>query len=276
MDDTQKLEQILNPFRHISDYNFENLTSVQLPTGFPSLDRLELLKEDEGQLVIVGARPGVGKTVMLLQLAYNLSISGRVLFFSLEMGHKQVLRRLVSMTTNIPMDYLASGSADKQRLDAAQKIIAKIPLEIDDAESHTANEICNLVYTAHKQAPVKAVVIDYLQRVKASDAQGRHIALGDVGKQFKSMAKTIGCPFIVGAQLNRSMFSDKDALPRKEHIAESDQIERHADIIMLLHRNKESPTQAQIIIAKNRDGRTGDVLLEFSGRTSKFLDRPGA
>ncbi len=248
-----------------------------IATGFHYLDQ----KTDGLQLremAIIAARPSIGKTAIAIAIAHKAAIVDKIptLFISLEMSKEAICRRMVSTLGSIPMQHLKSGDLDERDMKAmttASGKIANSPLWFVDGSSSIA-AITASIRRAVRKHQVRLVIIDYLQKVKSADkADKRTYEVAEVSGKLKDIAVQTGVAMLCLAQLNRENEKDKGRQPRLTDLADSGQIERDADLVMLLDRDRKAPSgEASVIIAKQRDGECGMVKLYYEGQFCRFTD----
>jgi replicative DNA helicase len=279
-DEIEYLPSSLKTYRASLDEHIINASS--------NLHKLDLLLNGfrKGALYVIGARPGVGKTVVGLQLAFGLArggtklpkgeTAGAVAFFSLEMSKRELMNRLVAQVLEIPMDRLDRGNLrddQKALIDSKMSELQNL-LTINDRGSQSLASIRNYARSIKRQGvPLKAIVIDYLGLI--ADVQlgrNRYEAMTMVTGALKVLAKELDVPVIVLAQLNRNVEGTKDARPKMSDLRDSGSIEQDADVVILLHRDKEQPTHMELIVAKNRHGQIKNLGYFFEGEYSKITD----
>lgn len=256
---------------------------VGVPTGFHELDDLTHGLHG-GQLVIVAARPAVGKSTFALDMARTAAIRHKkpTLFFSLEMGRSEIAMRLLSAEGTISLKNLREGrlqDADWAKLAAVRGQINDAPLYIDDSPNLTLVEIRAKCRRLAQQIGLKMVVIDYLQLMTAGKkVENRQQEVSEFSRALKLLAKELKIPVVALSQLNRQAEQTKDKIPELSHLRESGSLEQDADVVMLLHREalyeKDHPRlgEADVILAKQRNGPTGKVVLSFQGHYSRFTN----
>jgi len=248
-------------------------------SGFFKLDQ----KTDGLQLremAIIAARPSIGKTAIAIAIAHQAAVKDRVptLFISLEMSKEAIFRRTVSALGSIPMQNLKSGDLtekDIKAMSAASAKLANSPLWfLDGSSSHSISSITANVRRAVRKHQVRLVIVDYLQKIKAADrSEKRTYEVAEVSGKLKDIAVQTNTAVLCLAQLNRESEKDKGRQPRLTDLADSGQIERDADLVMLLDRDRKEPSgDASIIIAKQRDGECGIVQLYYEGQFCRFSD----
>lgn len=228
-----------------------------------------------GGLYIIGARPGVGKTVVGLQVAYHLSKSKAVSFHSLEMSKTELMNRLYAMTANVYLGNIDKGKLndyDWQKLAAAKDELAQSNLVIIDKGGQTINDIRAHARTIQQNGGLGAIVVDYLGLIRDTvPGRKRYESITDFSVALKTMARDFEVPVIALAQLNRNSEARTDKMPQLSDLRDSGAIEQDADVVMLLSRHKRQSdrdfemTGFIIDVAKNRHGITGELDLVFNG-----------
>ena len=249
------------------------------PTGYKVLDDT-LLGMSPGNLIIIGARPGMGKTSFAMNIATNVAKKTKkaVCVFSLEMSCEELVMRIISSEAKIESKKLRSAKlTDKEfaMINAASASLAGTNMLIDDTPGIT---VTAMKAKLRKVKNVGLVVIDYLQQMQSERRfDNRAVEVGEISRGLKMLAKDLGVPVICCAQLNRENAS-KDKLPQLTDLRESGAIEQDADVVMFLHRKgyyemtNDPQTEADLIIAKNRHGETTTLKLLFEGPYTKFSD----
>jgi replicative DNA helicase len=256
---------------------------VGVPTGIFELDTMTHGLH-AGQLVILAARPGVGKSTFALDIARNASIKHKMpsLFFSLEMGKSEIAMRLLSSESDIYLQSMRKGTMsrdDWKKMANVRGAISDAPLYIDDSPNLTLAEIRSKARRLTKDLGLKLIVIDYLQLLSSGKkVESRQQEVSEFSRSLKLLAKELEIPVIAIAQLNRGSEEKKDKKPELHHLRESGSLEQDADVVILLHREdmgqKEHARagEADIIVAKQRNGPTGTVICLFQGQYSKFVN----
>lgn len=257
------------------------LTGV--PTGFAELDELTHGLHG-GQLIIVAARPAVGKSTLALDFMRNAAIRHNIpsVFFSLEMGRSEIAMRLLSAESSIPLQKMRKGDMEAQdwtKLSMIRGNIDQAPLFIDDSPNLTLVEIRAKCRRMAEQEGLRFIVIDYLQLMSSGKkVESRQQEVSEFSRALKLLAKELDVPVIAISQLNRNSEQTKDKKPEISQLRESGSLEQDADVVMLLHREaigeKEHPRagEADIILAKHRNGPTGTVTVAFHGMYSRFAN----
>ncbi|AOY55453.1 MAG: hypothetical protein RI933_1008 [Actinomycetota bacterium] len=256
---------------------------VGVPTGFTDLDELTHGLHG-GQLVIVAARPAVGKSTLALDFARHAAIKANkaTIFFSLEMGRAEIAMRMLSAEAQIPLQSLRKGNlqdSDWAKLAATRGQINDAPLFIDDSPNMTLVEIRAKCRRLAQRIDLKMVVIDYLQLMTSGKkVESRQQEVSEFSRALKLLAKELNVPVIAISQLNRQAEQTKDKKPEISHLRESGSLEQDADVVILLHREaigeKDHPraAEADIILAKQRNGPTGTITVAFQGHYSRFMN----
>ncbi len=254
---------------------------VGLPTGFCDLDG-KLTGLAPGQLVVLAARPGMGKSAFALNIALNAARSGAVGIFTLEMSRQEVATRMLCSHAEVDMRSVRTGilqGRDWSKLAAAAEELHALPIEIDDSPGVTIMQLRSKARRLYaKRRGLGLIVVDYLQLMSGSGGtkESRENAISAISRGLKVLAKELEVPVIALSQLNRGVESRTDKRPLPSDLRESGAIEQDADIILFIYRddfyNKDSPDKglAEIIIAKNRAGPTDTVKLIFEGQFTRF------
>ncbi len=256
---------------------------VGVPTGFTELDEMTNGLHP-GQLILIAARPALGKSTLALDFARAASITHGLpsVFFSLEMGRSEIAMRLLSAESNIFLQKLRKGDVraeDWTTLASTRGRIADAPLYIDDSPNMTLVEIRAKCRRLKQQVGLRLIVIDYLQLMTSGKkVESRQQEVSEFSRALKLLAKELQVPVIALSQLNRGPEQRVDKKPQIADLRESGSLEQDADMVILLHResayDKESsrPGEADLIVAKHRNGPTGTVTVAFQGAFSRFAD----
>lgn len=282
-----------------------NSVLVGVDTGFGELNRMTT-GFGKGDLVIIAARPAMGKTSLALNMVQNLIRQGKgVAFFSLEMPAEQLMLRLLSIETAIPLQKLRVGDMNDEqwsKLGVAVDRMQSSKLFVDDHGSVNVNQLrSKLRKLKGKHPEIEIAVVDYLQIMSGTGTRDRHLEVSEMSRGLKMLARELEMPIVALSQLNRGLESRNDKRPMLSDIRESGSIEQDADIILFVYRDdvylykeekerekaaktegKEfTPTyiekdneEAEIIIGKQRNGPTGHVKLLFEKKLTRFVDVP--
>lgn len=265
----------------------DGITGV--PTGFADLDQ-KTAGLQPTELVILAARPAMGKTAFALSLAQNAAISGNwpCLVFSLEMSSTQLAERMLCSEARVDSSALRRGQLQRQdmtNLTYAANTLSRAPILIDDTPALSLRELRARARrfrsdrTLFGDKKTGLIVVDYLQLMRGSpQAQkaSREQEISEISRGLKSLAKELHCPVLALSQLNRSLENRTDKRPQLSDLRESGAIEQDADVIIFIYRdvvyNKETenPNIAEVILGKNRHGSIGTVETHFEGRFTRF------
>lgn len=260
-----------------------------VPTGFTDLDE-KTAGLQPTELVILAARPAMGKTAFALSLAQNAAVSAGwpCLVFSLEMSSTQLVERMICSEARIDASALRRGQLLRQdltNLTTAANTLARAPIVIDDSPALSLREVRARARRFRSDRKLFGdkktglIIIDYLQLMRgSSQAQrgSRELEISEISRGLKSLAKELNCPVLALSQLNRSLEQRADKRPQLSDLRESGAIEQDADVILFIYRdvvyNKdaERPNVAEVILGKNRHGSIGTVETHFEGRYTRF------
>ena len=285
---------VKSDFTHLNQLMVENMKTLELrnanqsaltglPTGFTRLNELTAGFQSS-DLIILAARPSMGKTALALNLSRNVAIEGRapVAFFSLEMSKEQLSMRLLCSEAKADASALRTGYFTKDlwpRLhDAAGKLF-EAPIYIDDTPNLSVMEIRGKSRRLKKDKGLGLIVIDYLQLMKATgNEERRDLEVSDISRSLKGLAKELNVPIIALSQLNRKLEERSDKRPQLSDLRESGALEQDADLVMFIYRDEvydkrlDNPRKgfAELIIAKQRNGPLGTIYLTFLGASNRF------
>ncbi|MCL2324421.1 MAG: replicative DNA helicase [Actinomycetia bacterium] len=285
-DFTALAEELPRTFRHFEDLQSRGGKTAGVPTGF---DRLDLLTTGlrGGDLIILGARPSVGKTALALNIAVESARQGTaVSFFSLEMGIADLTARVVSSEALVNSWNLRSGKIrdeDWAAITQAMSRLSALNLAIDDSPSLNIMELrAKAKRRLHDATGNKLIVIDYLQLMQPSrrNTESRQVEISEISRGLKVLAKDLDVPIIALSQLSRGIEMRDDKRPMLSDLRESGSLEQDADIVLFLDRNTKPPAdgeelgenqEANLYLAKHRNGPTGTIKLSYINRYTKFV-----
>ena len=254
-----------------------------VPTGFQGLDQLTNGLHP-GQLIVLAARPAIGKSTAGLDFARSASIKHGLTsaIFSLEMSRNEIVTRLLSAEAQIPLHNMRAGKMSESewnRLVAKMGSVNDAPMFIDDSPNLTMMEIRAKCRRLRQRHDLKFVVIDYLQLMTSGKrVESRQVEVSEFSRNLKLLAKELEVPVVAISQLNRGPEQRTDKKPMLSDLRESGSIEQDADMVILLHREdfyeRESPRagEADFIVAKHRNGPTSTITVAFQGHYSRFVD----
>lgn len=277
-----QLWEALSEYYDKIEMMMQHSTGFGLPSGFRDLDSL-LGGHQKSDLAIVAARPGVGKTSFLMSIGMNIvRFGGRVAIFSMEMGRDQLLMRLIAMETGINVQKLRIGKLTAQEASRFTEAVGRMSgwlMFIDDTSALTPAMLRTRCRRLKAEYGLDMVIVDYMQLMNGSARnRDRTQEVAYIARSMKELAKELNVPIISAAQLNRELEHRKDKRPMLSDLKESGEIEQSADVVMFIHRdelyneNTEFPNQADLIVAKHRNGPTGTVSLYFEKSLTKFMD----
>lgn len=282
-------------FKHVKDVlvqTFDNIEQLQsrdgdvtgIPTGFRDLDKMTAGFQ-RNDLIIVAARPSVGKTAFALNVAQSVAVKARenVAIFSLEMGADQLVMRMLCAEGNIDAQRLRTGALEPEdwsKLTMAMGSLSNSGIFIDDSPGVRMTDIRAKCRRLAKEQGLGMILIDYLQLILGSGKPGenRQQEVSEISRSLKGLARELKVPVIALSQLSRGVEQRQDKRPMMSDLRESGSIEQDADIVAFLYRDdyydKESESKdiIEIIIAKQRNGPTGTVSLAFRKEYNKFLN----
>lgn len=254
-----------------------------LTTGFPSVDK-RLLGLQAGQMIIIAARPGMGKTAFALNLGVNaVKLSGLpIMVYSYEMLSPELSGRILSSEANIDARKLKTNDftdSDLRNFAQGVQTLSKLPLYINDSGATTLLDIKSQARKVKSDQGIGLIIIDYLQLMQPHvKKSSREQEIAEISRGIKELAKELQCPIIALSQLNRSATSRTDRRPQLQDLRESGSIEQDADIVLLIHRedyyDENTPEKgvAEIIVAKNRAGEPGTIKMSWVGAQTKFCE----
>ncbi len=283
-------------FAHIKDVLLENINTIDkmsqlegnltgLTTGFRDLDQLTsgLHRSD---LIILAARPAMGKTAFALSVAQQAAIKGKasVMIFSLEMSKEQLGQRLLSMESRIDMQALKTGKLERRdwdQINMALDVLSKANINIDDTPGISIMEMKNKCRRLKAEKGLDLIVIDYLQlmSMEGKSNENRQQEISTLSRNLKLLARELDCPVIVLSQLSRAPEQRPNHRPMLSDLRESGSIEQDADIVIFLYRDEyynedtDKPGECEVIVAKHRSGPTGTVDVTWLGKYTRFADK---
>ena len=284
-------------FAHIGDVMVEAMEKLEelhknqgrttgVETGFTDLDKYTAGLQP-ADLILLGARPSMGKTAFLLNVAQHAALRNNVptAMFTLEMSKEQLGNRMLSSEAGIDSQLLRTGNLDRpeywDRISECMPALSKAPFYIDDTPGITIAEMRAKCRRLKIERQLGLVVVDYLQLMTShasSRPESRQLEISEISRSLKALAKEINVPMLVAAQLSRAVEARKDHRPMLSDLRESGAIEQDADVVAFLYRDEYynpdtlKKGHAEVIIAKQRNGPTGTVELTFLGHLTKFAN----
>ncbi|MFZ2625504.1 MAG: replicative DNA helicase [Propionibacterium sp.] len=283
-EDYKSLKQLLEPTIDEMEA-IESHTGIMsgVPTGFVDLDELTNGLH-AGQMVIVAARPAVGKSTLALDFARSAAVHNHLTtaYFSLEMSQTELVMRLLSAEAGVALNHIRNGKMsedDWQQIVRKTGVVQEAPLFIDDSPNLTMMEIRAKARRLKQRNDLRLVIIDYLQLMTSGrKVESRQVEVSEFSRQIKLLAKELQIPVVALCQLNRGPEQRNDKKPMLSDLRESGSLEQDADVVILLHRedvyDRDSARagEADFIVAKHRNGPTATITTAFQGHYSRFVD----
>ena len=281
------LEELsLDAYNRLTDLRNNKGKLRGLKTGFRDLDNITAGLQ-RGDLIIVGARPSMGKTTFAQNVAYNAASINKcgVLFFSMEMGRDEIVDRMISDVSGVDNWNIRTGNVsdgDFSKIEEALGEMGEIPLYIDDTSGLTINEIRNRARRAKHDHDINLVIVDYLTLIRGGDRYkgNRVLEVTEISQGLKHIARELDIPVLALAQLNREVTGRDDPRPVLSDLRESGSIEQDADLVIMLHRvdyyhrneeGYEDTNITELLIQKHRHGRVGKIELYFHPELLRFM-----
>ena len=287
----QRISDQAEPIRESLHHIFSQLESrdghyvTGVPTGFLELDDM-MSGMQNGEMIIVAARPSMGKTAFGLNVAEHVAASGiPAAFFSMEMSRQSVVQRILCSRSGIDSHKLRRGMLSQDEIQSLQMIcgdLEDVPLFVDDTPGMSVLELRAKARRLHLRHEIRVIFVDYLQLMRIPGRpESRQQEVSEISRGLKALARELSIPIVVLAQLNRNPEGRTDGRPRMSDLRESGAIEQDADVIALLHREEyykkdscpdELRGVAEVIIDKQRNGPTGIVKLHFDLKSTRFTN----
>lgn len=286
--DITSLESILgDSFDRLDDLHRNKGGLRGIPTGLKDLDR-ELAGLQRSDLVVVAARPSMGKTTLMLNMALDIATQakqGAVLYFSLEMSKEQLVDRLLAAEAGVDAWKIRTGEglddSDFERLSAAMGALAEAPIFIDDTSGITVSDLRTKARRLHHQHPLAAIMVDYLQLMSGGSrfatTANRVQEISEISRSLKILARELNVPVVAASQLSRTVESRNPPVPQLADLRESGSIEQDADVVTFIYRpyyydESADPNVTELHIKKHRNGPTGKLKLFFDSAKQRFKD----
>jgi replicative DNA helicase len=267
---------------HIEQLEATGSEVTGIATGFRDLDR-KLAGLQKANLVVIAARPSMGKSALTLNIATNVAGSGKVVaIFSMEMAKEEVVQRILCSVGRVDSTKLRTGQLGAQNWDrvvAAANRMFKAPIFVDDTSVVTVTDIRAKCRRLKRTRGLDLVVVDYLQLMQGITRENRQQEIAEISRGLKNLARELEVPIIAVSQLNRSVEQREDRRPRLSDLRESGAVEQDADVVIFIYRHEyyhpedvEKKGMAEVIIAKHRAGATGTVEMTFLPDFTRFAD----
>jgi replicative DNA helicase len=286
------LKQDFIPIKSILEAAFNRIDELHkgdhklrgTPSGYPDLDSI-LAGFQKSDLVIVAARPSIGKTTLALDFARQIAINEKIPvgIFSLEMSSDQLIDRMLAAQSGVDLWRLRTGRLktgegddDFQRIGEAMGILSEAPIFIDDAGSANVMEIRTMARRLQSEQNVGVIIVDYLQLMEGRGSDNRVNEISEISRALKQLARELNIPVIALSQLSRAVESRSPQIPKLSDLRESGSIEQDADVVMFLYReDREKPDTpnkniVEVHIAKHRNGPVGKMSLYFNENSTTF------
>jgi replicative DNA helicase len=283
-----KVSSLLKPVLADIEQHYKNKSAITgIPTGYAELDRMTAGLQD-GDLIILAGRPSMGKTALAVNILENAAAKGfNGLGFSLEMGDRSLVKRMLGSIGRVDGQRLRTGQlkeSDWPKLIQASETMMSMPIWIDDTPRLGVMELRAKARRHKRQYGLDLIVIDYLQLMKTPKSDRHDLAVGDITRSLKGLAKELGVPIICLSQLSRSLESRTDKRPMMADLRESGAIEQDADLILFPYREAvycdkckagncdilHHERRAELIVAKQRNGPTGAIKLVWLPEFSRY------
>ena len=272
----EAINQALNPGRYLHQADPDSLQITTMSSGFDCFDNdTMLLKKNEGELIIVCGEASMGKSSLMLKIAFNASLERPVHIFSLEDSYESIVRRRLAGEIKMTIADIQRG-LNKDRIVPGLESLRSRNFFIDDTGGLTVDEICERARTRHKKFKTEMIVIDHLQVVGVNPTHSRALEIGNITYKLKALAKELRLPILLASQMNRQNAGRESKKPQLTDLKESSSIEQNADIVVAVFREvrytKLRPFEADISVLKNRNGPVSDFIFNFAPSTADFTE----
>lgn len=285
--------RVARDFRHVRDVLAEYLEQIQVssgsdpvrpgaPSGYIDLDRL-LGGFQNSDLIIVAARPSIGKTALALNIARNAAVKFNLAtaIFSVEMSASQVAQRFLTTESGVDATKIREGrlhEVELRSLGEAERTLSTSPIYIDDTPGIGITELRGKARRLHAEHPLSLIIVDYLQLVHGSSTDNRVQEISEISRSLKALARELDVPLLAVSQLSRAVEARAGHVPMLSDLRDSGTIEQDSDVVIFIYREEvydqetERRGQVDLYVAKHRNGPTGKISLRFDERTTRFLD----
>ena len=284
-DDFKSINSVLMDTYDMIEHLYTNKSEITgITTGFRDLNK-KINGMQRTDLLLVAARPAMGKTAFSLNLVQNAALKGdaSVAVFSLEMSKEQLVQRMLSSQSNVELNKLKTGKLNENdwpRIIDAMAVLSNAKIHIDDTPGIKISELRSKCRKLKMEQGLDLILIDYLQLMEGEgNNESRQQEIAKISRSLKIIAKELNCPVVALSQLSRAPEQRADHRPMLSDLRESGSIEQDADIVMFLYRDEyyhpdsDRKNIGEVIIAKNRHGETGSVELVWLGEIQKFADK---
>lgn len=284
-DDFKSINEVLADAYDMIEKLYTNKSDVTgITTGFKDLNK-KINGLQRTDLILIAARPAMGKTAFSLNLVQNAALKGdaSVAVFSLEMSKDQLVQRMLAAQSHVELKKIKTGTLDENdwpRIIDAMAVLSNASIHIDDTPGIKISELRSKCRKLKIEKGLDLILIDYLQLMEGEgNNESRQQEIAKISRSLKIIAKELNCPVVALSQLSRAPEQRADHRPMLSDLRESGSIEQDADIVMFLYRDEyyhpdsESKNIGEVLIAKNRHGETGSVELVWLGEVQKFADK---
>lgn len=274
-------ETLASSFDRLEELHKEEKSLRGIPTGFKDIDNL-LAGFQDSNLVVLAARPSLGKTSLALNIAQYVTVHEKIPvgFFSLESSKEELVDRLLSSQADIDAWKITTGNLteeDFKKLGEAYGVLGDAPLFIDDTPGLKVSEMRTKARRLQLEQGVRLIIVDYLQLAVSRNLENRVQEVSEISQGMKNIARELNCPVLALSQLSRAVEARGSNRPQLSDLRDSGSIEQDADVVMFLYRvedeDEESPSVGEhlrLLIAKHRNGPTGEIDLVFRGNRTRF------
>jgi replicative DNA helicase len=275
-EDPGMIERVLNPGKYLHQADPKSLEIHTMPSGFDCLDRdTMLLKRDEGELIIVCGEASMGKSSLMLKIAFNVSKDRPVHIFSLEDSYESIVRRRVSAMSNITISDIQRG-LNPSLVQSAIDDLKEYNFFVDDQGGLGIDEICERARNRHRKVKTELIVVDHLQVIGSDPSHSRAQEVGNMTYKLKALGKELRCPVLLACQMNRAYAGRENKKPMLSDLKESSSIEQNSDIVLSVYREyrhtKLRQFEADIGVLKNRNGPVSDFVFGFKPSLADFYE----
>ena len=268
-----------SPFETLGGLNPADLLVDTMDCGFPTLNDYDVFKRNIGELIVVVARPGMGKSAFIFQIAQYVAKTQPVLVFSLEMSRNAIVQRMVAQDSGMGLAKVKRGQVPKERVQASLDRIAALSYNIHHDKGLDIDTFASLAREGVKLHAPGVIVVDYLQ-IMRSEGRNRAEEVAAVAEKMSKLAAELKTPILTASQASRACeargYDTGDFVPGLSDLAESSKIEHYADTVLALSREEvytgKRPGECDLHIIKNRSGQTGQFSFKWLGSSVKFLD----
>lgn len=268
-----------SPFTTLGGLKPSDLLVDTMDCGFPTLNDYDVFKRNIGELIVVVARPGMGKSAFIFQIAQHAARTQAVLVFSLEMSRTAIVQRMVAQDSGMGLAKVKRGLIPKEKVQASLDRIAALSYNIHHDKGLDVDTFCSLAREGVKMHAPSIIVVDYLQIMRA-EGRNRAEEVAAVAEKMSKLAAELRTPILTASQASRACeargYETGDFVPGLSDLAESSKIEHYADTVVAISREEvysgKRAGEADVAIIKNRSGQTGTFNFKWLGSSTRFLD----